>query len=343
MGVPIRAARADGLRIGRRHVRRESGPTAASLIPPFAYVTSAAGFVIVISGLVDAATSAGGGLGSLWTWLWTLVAAVVSALPVAFGARFPRWVGLAGTLVFFAVTALQMAVSTAPILSVNNLVLYPMFACYLGWFYRPFVSRLAVGFAFGASGIALAVNPFDAVQITWVNLALASLFCREAAGYLRAKLDREITTDPLTGVLNRSGLDARLDLELARGTRTGQPMTVAILDLDDFKRLNDEHGHAEGDRVLVAFAGCLRRNTRPYDSVVRLGGDEFLLLMTSTTVEQAREMLARISAPGGLDWSSGLAEARPGDDAHSIRERADQELYAEKRRKRSGRMGVSGG
>jgi len=314
-------------------VRRSSRP-AASSIPPFAYVTSAAGFVIVVSGVVDAATSSGSGFGSLWTWLWTLLAAIVSALPVALGSRLPRWVGFVGIVVFFTVTSLQMAVSTAPILSVNNLVLYPMLACYLGWFYRPFVSRLAVGFAFGASGIALAVNPFDAVQITWVNLALASIFCREAAGYLRAKLDREITTDPLTGALNRSGLDGRLAVELARGTRTGQPLTVAILDLDDFKRLNDENGHAAGDRELIAFVGSLRDNTRPYDSVVRLGGDEFLVLMPSTTVVQAREMLARIAAQSSTDWSSGLAGAQSGDDAHSIRERADQELYTEKRRKR---------
>ncbi|MFB2555302.1 hypothetical protein [Herbiconiux liangxiaofengii] len=112
-----------------------------------------------------------------------------------------------------------MSVSTAPVASVNNVVLYPMLACYLGWFYRRWVARVVTGGGFALSFVAILLNPLDAVLLTWFNIALASVFCLEAAGYLRNRLDREITTDPLTGLLNRSGLDARIDQELSRALR----------------------------------------------------------------------------------------------------------------------------
>lgn len=308
-------------------------------IPPFAWVTAAGGAVIASSGLLDAITSTGDPLGSGWTWFWVIVTIVLAGTPIALGIRFVHWVGLAGVSTFFAVTALQMAVSTAPVASVNNLVLYPMMACYLGWFYRRWVARMVTGLAFGLSGVAVLLNPFDDVFITWINLGLASMFCLEAAGYLRSRLDREITTDPLTGVSNRAGLDARIETELGRAVRTAQAVTIAIIDLDDFKRINDELGHAAGDRLLVEFAALLRTNTRPYDSVARIGGDEFLLILPALTEAEAAELLERLRTESGQSWSFGLAEALPHDTAQSIRERADLQLYSQKghRRRGSGR------
>lgn len=297
-------------------------------IPPFAWVTAAAGVVIAASGLLDAITSTGDPLGSGWTWFWIAVTIVLAGTPVVLGARFVRWLGLVGVSVFFAVTSLQMAVSTAPVASVNNIVLYPMFACYLGWFYRRWVARAVTGAGFVISLTAVLINPLDALLLTWFNILLASVFCLEAAGYLRSRLDREITTDPLTGLLNRSGLDARIDLELARAARTGQLVTVVIVDLDDFKRINDERGHAEGDRLLVEFASALRATTRPYDLVARIGGDEFLLVLPATTESEAADVIDRLHAAIPDGWSFGLAVAEPDDSAHTIRDRADQRLYA---------------
>lgn len=306
-------------------------------IPPFAWVTSAGGLVIALSGLVDALTSTGDGFGSAWTWGWVLLTVLLACVPIALGDRLVREIGLVGASVFFAVTSLQMALSTSAVSSVNNLVLYPMLACYLGWFYRRVVARLVTAVAFAMSGTALAVNTHDRVFITWINLALASTFCLEAAGYLRARLDREITTDPLTGVLNRSGLDERIDVELGRTSRTGAPLTVGIIDLDDFKRVNDEHGHAAGDRLLVSFATALRVQSRPYDTVARIGGDEFLVMMPATAAPEATTFFERLRATTGSHWSYGLAEAVPGDSARTIRARADRELYAQKLSRRRGR------
>ncbi|MBD8607048.1 diguanylate cyclase [Aeromicrobium sp. CFBP 8757] len=313
----------------------KTGPT--RVIPPFAWVTSAGGLVIALSGLVDALTSTGDVFGSAWTWGWVAITVVLATVPLAFGDRLVREIGVVGSSVFFAVTSLQMALSTSAVASVNNLVLYPMVACYLGWFYPRAVSRVVTAAAFAMSGAALAVNTHDRVFITWVNLVLASTFCLEAAGYLRARLDREITTDPLTGVLNRSGLDDRIDVELGRAARSGAPLTVGIIDLDGFKQVNDEHGHAAGDRLLVAFAAALRDQTRPYDTVARIGGDEFLVMMPDTAASQAGDFFERLRAATRDPWSYGLAEAVLVDSARTIRARADLELYAQKVSRRRAR------
>lgn len=311
-------------------MRRIADWLARRSIPPFAWVTAAAGAVIAASGLLDAIASTGDPLGSGWTWFWVAVTVVLAGTPIALGIRFVHWVGLAGASVFFIVTSVQMSLSVAPVASVNNVVLYPMLACYLGWFYRRWIARVVTGGGFALSLTGILLNPFDAVLLTWFNILLASVFCLEAAGYLRGRLDREITTDPLTGLLNRSGLDTRIDLELGRAARTGQHVVVVILDLDDFKKINDERGHAAGDRLLVEFASALRENTRPYDVVARIGGDEFLLLLPATTVQDALELIDRLRTATPESWSFGLADAEPEDSAHSIRDRADQRLYAHK-------------
>lgn len=304
-------------------------------VTPFAWVTSALGAVIVGSGLLDALTSpAGGGLGGAWTWVWVAVTVVVTAVPLVLGSRAVRVVGLGGACVFFAVTTVQVLTSSAPVGTVNNLVLWPMVACYLGWSFRRVLARLVAGVAFAASGVALLVNTQDQIGVVWLNLLLASAFCLEAASFLRVRLDREISTDPLTGVLNRTGLDERIDGELRRAIKAGAPLTIAILDLDDFKRINDERGHSAGDRLLVEFAGALRARAEARDSVVRIGGDEFLLILPSTESAQAVELLESIRGDVQEHWSYGLATGTPEDTAHTIRDRADAALYAQKQRRK---------
>ncbi|MEF2978403.1 GGDEF domain-containing protein [Subtercola sp. YIM 133946] len=303
-------------------------------IPAFSWVTSAAGLVIAASGLVDVFTSTGNPFGSVWTWCWIGLTLILAGTPILRGARFTRGVGLAGTIVFFLVTSLQLAVSTAPVASINNVVLYPMLATYLGWFYRRRVARAVIAGAFICSATSLFVNPIEHVFITWINLALASVFCLEAASYLKSKLDGEVKTDPLTGVLNRSGLDERIGLELDRASRSGLPMTIAIFDLDDFKHTNDTQGHAAGDQLLIDFARGLQETTRRLDTVARIGGDEFLIVMPDTTADDATSSIDRFRDQFGTGWSFRLAQASPGDTPHSLRDRADRQLYALKNARR---------
>lgn len=153
-------------------------------------------------------------------------------------------------------------------------------------------------------------------------------------------------TDSLTELPNRRHIFNRLD-DLIVGT--GQmrvPLSVAVLDIDHFKQVNDQHGHAVGDRVLQHFARQLRAALRPCDEVGRIGGEEFLLLMPNTPIAGADQALQRLQddlraatgvADGGLPrcaFSAGATLVMPGDHANSVFKRADQALYLAKARGR---------
>lgn len=97
--------------------------------------------------------------------------------------------------------------------------------------------------------------------------------------------------DPLTKVLNRRALESTIDTEHARSLRNDSPLSVIMLDIDHFKRINDRFGHARGDEVLIEIASVLTKNTRPYDSIARFGGEEFIILLPNTSVDQA-ELIA---------------------------------------------------
>ena len=115
---------------------------------------------------------------------------------------------------------------------------------------------------------------------------------------LRERLlaEREFArTDGLTGLLNRRTFIDRLDHDLGIGRRTATPVTLAYIDVDDFKHVNDTHGHAEGDRLLRAIAGILARGTRRTDTAARLGGDEFALILPATNLAGARVYMRKLS------------------------------------------------
>lgn len=308
-------------------------------ITPFAVVTAAASAVIAASALVDLATqpssSSGAAFAGRWTWAWCAVAVVIALAPLLLGGRYPRRLGLLGAWLFIAVTVVQLASADRPVISANNLVLYPMVACYVGWFHDRWAARGTVGVAAVASALALSANPQLGLATTWVNVTLVSAFCLGATMYLHGRLERLALTDPLTGALNRAGLEVRLEQELTRSLRTGQPLLVGVLDLDDFKLVNDTQGHAAGDRLLVELVSGLRRLSRPYDAIARLGGDEFMLLMPGVGPADGETVFARLRDRTGDIWSHGIAVSKPGDSVDTLTERADARLYRNKRARKS--------
>ncbi len=148
--------------------------------------------------------------------------------------------------------------------------------------------------------------------------------------------------DPLTGLHNRRHVFEHLDSLLLSARQLRYPLTVAVLDLDHFKQVNDRHGHGVGDQVLVHFARQLQAHLRPQDLVGRIGGEEFLLALPNTEPSGARQVLARLrtyltaslpapSVPAlRVGFSGGLARARPDDTVQSLWTRADQVLYQAK-------------
>ncbi|MEK8034943.1 diguanylate cyclase [Ideonella sp. DXS29W] len=157
------------------------------------------------------------------------------------------------------------------------------------------------------------------------------------------RLSNEVGTDALTQVANRRGLMQAFDAEKARLERDGGPLAVGLLDIDNFKRLNDSLGHSVGDQALVALAQHVRQSLRPVDVVARFGGEEFVVLLPGTPVEEAQRVLTRLQRLLSaslfmhegkevfVTFSAGVTSYRLGEKVEDALERADEALYEAKR------------
>ena len=118
----------------------------------------------------------------------------------------------------------------------------------------------------------------------------------QALAAANARLETQAGTDPLTGLLNHRAFHARLDEEIARAARSGRPLALLMVDLDDFRTINNTHGHQAGDRVLVAIAATLRGSLRAGDSAGRYGGDEFVAILPEADLTEALAVAERVRA-----------------------------------------------
>jgi diguanylate cyclase len=149
--------------------------------------------------------------------------------------------------------------------------------------------------------------------------------------------------DELTGCLNRRGLQQAYERENARAERARQPLTAALIDIDNFKQVNDQFGHAIGDQALIHITELARVVMRASDIVGRWGGEEFVLILPDTGLAPATQALARLQhslrrhplqiegQSMALTFSGGLTHCAPGEDCDSMIRRADDALYAAKR------------
>jgi diguanylate cyclase len=147
------------------------------------------------------------------------------------------------------------------------------------------------------------------------------------------ELGRLARTDPLTGLANRRGWDEQLDRELAQARRSGRPVSVALMDIDDFKRFNDSRGHQAGDRLLVAAAAAWQGQLREGDVLCRWGGDEFAALLPDCFEGEAHEIIARVTSttPSLQSCAAGIAAWDGTETSDELVWRADAELLKRKR------------
>jgi diguanylate cyclase (GGDEF)-like protein len=167
---------------------------------------------------------------------------------------------------------------------------------------------------------------------TAISVLLGTLLWLLAqVGTLYHRVGRLARTDPLTGVLNRRVWDQELPRELARAERNGQPLCVALIDMDRFKAFNDLHGHQAGDRLLKAAGAAWWAHLRDSDLLVRYGGEEFAVLLPECTLADGMVIAERLrtAVPEGT-CSIGVAEWARGETADELLARADQALYAAK-------------
>ena len=164
--------------------------------------------------------------------------------------------------------------------------------------------------------------------------------------HLKAELElvnKLVREDQLTTALNRRGLDDALMRESARAERSGAPLCIALIDLDNFKRFNDSFGHQAGDAVLVHLVAIVKETIRSNDLIGRYGGEEFMLILPDARIEEAVAVMSRLQrglaakpiawGTGQLDvtFSAGIALRRAGETEVTLINHADQALYEAKR------------
>ena len=193
-------------------------------------------------------------------------------------------------------------------------------------------------------GTLTLVGSFDVEE----RMTAASLAAHAAVALENARLhqivERQALVDGLTGIANRRGCEDALIHEIARAGRMGTPFTLVVADLDDFKRINDIHGHEAGDDVLREFASVLRLTLRESDLPGRWGGEEFVLLLPGTEAEGGAQLAERVRAAlrersfhgrdgavFGVTSSFGVAQLQAGEDGRRLFGEADRALYQAKR------------
>src|SRR4051812_37866872 len=252
--------------------------------------------------------------------VWSLLQIIV--ITVAYGADKTPTSPLA--LLFFI--PLVYAALSYPLYSTLSVAGFD-FLCYVG----------AVSFVFTRFGIDTAEQPKPEYSGFFAfSLGVIAILCTWYSRHQdrrRTDLARISRADPLTGSLNRRGFAERFDAELNASERSGQPLGLLQIDLDDFKQINDKDGHAAGDELLIWVVRTLQEMLRPTDWVGRLGGDEFAILLRGASRGNAGEVADRVRyalterAPASIGIAVYPVDGADPEELHRC---ADTELYRRK-------------
>jgi diguanylate cyclase (GGDEF)-like protein len=281
-------------------------------------------------------------------------ALALSTLTVLLGPRLPR----AALAVLGPLGAAMIAVAMSTTTGYTDAaVLYMWPAVWMAFFFGTWGTVVIIGWICAVHGTALLALPAEMNNVDrWIDVSVAVLVVAVVVRTLAARnerlvanLETEARVDPLTGLLNRRGLEERLAAELSRAARDGSPLGVVAFDLDHFKAVNDEHGHEVGDRVLAWLGALLREQGRGVDVTARVGGEEFVVLLPRADADAATVYAERVRRaveavrPGTgrarlglseslpLSVSAGVAAATAPIDGAALMAAADQALYSAKR------------
>lgn len=291
---------------------------------PLTAVILAGGIICLIAGVAQLAP---------WSDpLPALVCGVVLVLFAAAMAAFRQvplvrdlamWAGLGVATVMLS----QTVTPTSQLLVANGVVLGGLYAATVvtGW-------RLAVFLAAAVAGVTLgmAASPATLLLIPWLVVVATVLLTGTVTWRHVHTLRQVASTDPLTGALNRAALDAAARVCLAGAARHATALSVVLVDLDEFKAVNDTLGHEAGDQALIAVVDGWRARLRGQDLIARFGGDEFVLVLPDTDGDGAAAIIEALRAHSPVSWTAGIATAGPADTLESMLRRADAELYRRK-------------
>lgn len=271
-------------------------------------------------------------------WGMSLTIALLVAVFVVPWHRLPSWLAAIPPLTHIAVIFLMREGLDIPAPMFAPLLLVPLFWLSLyGSRKQLLVGFLVVGAAYALSRWG---DPYEPDQLKFVAMACLSLpvvcfTAQELVMTVRSQareLEALAHRDELTGAANRREWEAALPREIARATRYKRPLAMALLDLDEFKELNDEQGHQAGDLVLKETVAAWREHLRAGDLLARIGGDEFAALLPECDPSAAEEIVERLrrSTARGLTVSVGVACWDGKEEAAELMMRADRALYQAK-------------
>jgi diguanylate cyclase (GGDEF)-like protein len=263
-----------------------------------------------------------------------VVCLVGAGVIVRLGRRMPsrafQVAAIAGTLT----NSVLVSACTTNYGAALNSFAYLWIGIYAGQFFEQRAVRVQCAVIVVASGIALKISGLPGMGTAWVMIAGSSVLASEALARVNSRLRTQLTTDPLTGLLNRAGFADASERARALSVRDERPVALALIDLDGFKRVNDLRGHAAGDALLVDLGRAWRAELRGSEVLGRLGGDEFALVLPGATTAGAEGALGRMRAASATGWSVGVVEWGRGETLDRAMARADAELYRAKRARR---------
>jgi diguanylate cyclase (GGDEF)-like protein len=258
---------------------------------------------------------------------------VASLLLLRFGARLPdaglQGLAIGGTLV----NGLLVSQATTNYGAALTCFAWIWVAIYAGQFFEQRAVRIQVAVIAVVSAAGLLICGLPGMVTAWVLIAGSCALAGEALARLNTRLRTQLVTDSLTGLLNRAGFGEAAGRLLALAAREKLPVSVALIDLDGFKQVNDLNGHAAGDELLVELGRAWARQLRGSEVLARLGGDEFALLFIADG-DAAVDALGRLREAAPVGWSAGVVEWQPGESLERAMARADADLYRAKRESR---------
>jgi diguanylate cyclase (GGDEF)-like protein len=220
--------------------------------------------------------------------------------------------------------------------SVSAAVIYIWLALVASLFLAPLRTWLHLGVIAVAYAAVLALDGNSGAPAEWLFIVGTAAVATLVTLAIRKELLLISERDPLTALPNRAGLERVLEREIAKAQRSMAPLAVAVLDLDDFKSLNDKSGHLAGDEALIASARTWQAALRRSDVLARFGGDEFVVVLPGSTALQAGHVIQRMrKGHGGWKFSAGLASWDGTESPLELIARADVALYEAKAKNRS--------